>query len=168
MVVTGPQKVVDRVRLDGSRLWMEDGEERVTLRWTGTSLHGWSDSEKLRIVVTAPSVTRFDVEGSTAKPSLVWSASTLAALRVNGARAFHALIVGAKPMHIDLWLKAQVEQHTETLGCLCVNPPVGSYEEHLSGCEPTVGLRKSGFHEKWSRQGTRLAAGEQSGWYVSD
>ena len=96
----------------------------------------------------------------TAKPSLIYSASTLVALSVNGARAFHALIVGATPMHIDLWLRAQLEQHTETLGCSYVNPPIGSYEEHVSGCEPSVGLRKSGFREKWSRQGARLAAGK--------
>lgn len=64
VVVTGPQSVVDRVRLDGTRLWMEEGQQRLTLRWTGTGLHGWSDSEKLKITVTAPSVTRFDVEGS--------------------------------------------------------------------------------------------------------
>ena len=61
-----------------------------------------------------------------AKPSLIWSASTLAALSVNGARAFHALIFGAKQMHIDLWFKGQLEQHTERLGCSYVNLPIGS------------------------------------------
>jgi hypothetical protein len=48
----------------------------------------------------------------TAKPTLISSASTLVALSVNGARALHALIAGARPTHIDLWLKAQLEQHT--------------------------------------------------------
>ena len=48
----------------------------------------------------------------TAKPSLLWSESTLAALSVNGARALHALIVGATPIYIDLWLRAQTRQQS--------------------------------------------------------
>ena len=64
VVITGPQAVIDRVRVQGSRLWMEDGPERVTLRWENGSLNGWSDSERISIVVTAPSVTAFDMEGS--------------------------------------------------------------------------------------------------------
>ena len=83
------------------------------------------------------------------------------ALTVNGARALHDLIVHARPHHIDLWLRAQLEEHAETLGCCYVNPPMGSYEEHVSGCEPSVGLRKRGFNEKWSREGTRLPKNEQ-------
>lgn len=64
VVITGPQAVIDRVRVQGSRIWVEDGPERVTLRWENGSLNGWSDSERLSIVVTAPSVTAFDLEGS--------------------------------------------------------------------------------------------------------
>jgi hypothetical protein len=64
VVITGPQAVIDRVRIQGSRIWMEDGPERVTLRWENGSLNGWSDSERISIVVTAPAVTAFDVEGS--------------------------------------------------------------------------------------------------------
>lgn len=64
VVITGPQKMVERVQVDGGRIRMEDGPERVTLRWTGHSLEGWSDAERLKITVTAPSVVRFAVEGS--------------------------------------------------------------------------------------------------------
>jgi hypothetical protein len=64
VVITGPQAVIDWVRVQGSRLWMQDGPERVTLRLENGSLNGWSDSERIRIVVTAPSVTTFDLEGS--------------------------------------------------------------------------------------------------------
>ena len=64
VVITGPQAVIDRVRIQGSRLWMENGPERVTLRWNGHGLDGFSDSERLRITVTSPSVTTFDLEGS--------------------------------------------------------------------------------------------------------
>ena len=101
----------------------------------------------------------------TVKASLIWSASTLGAPTVHGARALHAVIARAKPQHIDLWLRAQMEEQAETLACSYVNPPIGSYEEHASGCEPSVGLRKSGFREKWSREGTRLPAGEKR-WLV--
>ena len=62
--IVGPQTVIDRIRVQGSRLWMDDGPERLTLRWNGRGLNGWSDSERIRITVTAPSVTTFDLEGS--------------------------------------------------------------------------------------------------------
>ncbi|WP_029417312.1 GIN domain-containing protein [Brevundimonas bacteroides] len=64
VVITGPETVIERIRVQGSRLWMEDGPERVTLRWNGHGLDGYSDSERIRITVTAPSVTTFDLEGS--------------------------------------------------------------------------------------------------------
>ena len=76
------------------------------------------------------------------------------ALSVNGARELHALILHSK-------LRAQLEDHTETLGCCYVKPPIGSYEEHVSSREPSVGLRKNGFREKWNRQGARLPAREK-------
>ena len=104
----------------------------------------------------------------TAKPTLIWSASTLVALTVNGARALHDLIVHAKPHHIDLWLRAQLEEHTETLGCCYVNPPIGSYEEHVSGCEPSVGLRKSGFYDNRPEKGRACPRMNTVGWYDLD
>ncbi|MFY7852959.1 MAG: GIN domain-containing protein [Brevundimonas sp.] len=64
VVITGPQPIIDRIRVEGSRLWMEDGPERVTVRWNNQGIDGWSDSERVRITVTAPSVTTFDLEGS--------------------------------------------------------------------------------------------------------
>lgn len=64
VVITGPQTVIDRVRVQGSRIWMDDGPERVTLRWDGHGLNGYSDTDRLRITVTAPTVTTFDLEGS--------------------------------------------------------------------------------------------------------
>lgn len=62
--IVGPQRVIDRVRVQGSRIWMDDGPERVTLRWNGHGIDGYSDSDRLRVTVTAPSVMRFDLEGS--------------------------------------------------------------------------------------------------------
>ena len=56
---------------------------------------------------------------------------------------------------------SELELNAETLGCSYVSPPIGSYDDVVSGCEPCVCLRRSGFHETWCREGTRLAAGER-------
>jgi len=66
VVITGPRDIVERVRLDGSHLSMADGDnhERVTIGWDSNGPTGSADSELLHIVVTAPSVTDFDLRGS--------------------------------------------------------------------------------------------------------
>jgi hypothetical protein len=66
VVITGPKDIVERVRLEGDRLSMTDGDnhERVTIGWHNDGLTGRTDSELLHIVVTAPSVTNFDLRGS--------------------------------------------------------------------------------------------------------
>jgi len=60
----GPQAVVDRIRVEGSRISMDEGGDRTVVAFTGTGIEGWSDSDRVRIVVTAPDVTRFRIEGS--------------------------------------------------------------------------------------------------------
>lgn len=64
VVITGPESAVQRVRIDGGRLSLDDGPERATVRVGGGSIQGWSDTDRLRITVTAPSISRFDLEGS--------------------------------------------------------------------------------------------------------
>ena len=64
VTVTGAKSVVDRLRLENGRLYLDDGEERVTIGWRNGELTGWSDNDDLRVTVTAPSVTRFDLSGS--------------------------------------------------------------------------------------------------------
>lgn len=64
VVITGPEGIVNRVRIDGGRLQLEEGSDRVVVSVDGMGVRGWSDSERLRIVVTAPSVKRFDLRGS--------------------------------------------------------------------------------------------------------
>lgn len=58
VVITGRKSMVDRVNLiDGRLTWDDaDGEDRVVF--------GWSNNSRLRVVVTAPSVKRFDLESS--------------------------------------------------------------------------------------------------------
>lgn len=64
--IRGPQRLVDRIRLDGNRLTMADGdnEEQVVFGWRRGELDAWSDRDALSIIVTAPSVTKFDLRGS--------------------------------------------------------------------------------------------------------
>lgn len=64
VVVTGPKSAVDRVRLNNGELDMDSHTEVVVFGWNSNGLTASSDSDRLRIVVTAPSVTRFDLDGS--------------------------------------------------------------------------------------------------------
>jgi hypothetical protein len=68
VVITGPQDVVDRVRLDGDRLtWIErDGSqhERVIFGRREGGRGIWVHSDEVKIVVTAPNINTFNVEGS--------------------------------------------------------------------------------------------------------
>lgn len=65
VTITGPRNMVDRVRLRDGRLSLEgfdeDEEERGYIRWNRNGIHAWSATEALKVVVTAPSVTRFDM-----------------------------------------------------------------------------------------------------------
>lgn len=64
--ITGPSTVVERVRFADGRLTLLNPDEgdRSYLRWSRTGITGWSETEALKITVTAPSVTTFDVAGS--------------------------------------------------------------------------------------------------------
>lgn len=64
VVITGSQSIIDRVRVENGRVSLADGPNELTIRWRGGGLSGWSESDNLKIVVTAPSVTRFDLAGS--------------------------------------------------------------------------------------------------------
>ncbi len=69
VAVTGPADLVERVRLDGSRLsWIEDTDgpehERVVFGRHEGGRGIWVHSDQVRIVVTAPNINSFDLEGS--------------------------------------------------------------------------------------------------------
>lgn len=64
VVITGAESIVDRIRIENGRMSMSNGPELVTFGWRRGDLTAWSDRDDLKIVVTAPSVTRFDLSGS--------------------------------------------------------------------------------------------------------
>ena len=64
VTVTGPQSLVERVQVLEGRIDLKDGEDDVYLNWRGGRVHAWSSSDRLKVVVTAPDVTRFEVNGS--------------------------------------------------------------------------------------------------------
>lgn len=67
VVISGPKSAVDRVRLAGGRLTLDNGDdyaERLFIRWGRNGIHGWSETERLKITVTAPSVDKFRIASS--------------------------------------------------------------------------------------------------------
>jgi len=64
VVVTGPRSLADRVRLDNGRLSLGDGGERVVFGWDQNGPTARSERDELRIVVTAPNLNAFNMEGS--------------------------------------------------------------------------------------------------------
>lgn len=61
--ITGPQSVAERVRFDGNRLFLADGDETVTFTMRN-GIQAWSDADRLTVRVTAPSVKSFELNGS--------------------------------------------------------------------------------------------------------
>lgn len=61
--ITGPKTVVDRVRFQDGRLTIEgdDNGDRGYIRWSGSGIRAWSETDALRVVVTAPAVKVFDI-----------------------------------------------------------------------------------------------------------
>ena len=64
VVITGPQGVVDRYRVENGRVFMTDGEERVTFDVGPNGMSAWADTERVEIRITAPDVRRFDLRSS--------------------------------------------------------------------------------------------------------
>lgn len=66
VVASGPKTLLDRLRVDGGRIHLADGDEvdHDTLTIDARGLHVDSDSDRLKITVIAPNVRRFEVQGS--------------------------------------------------------------------------------------------------------
>lgn len=63
VAISGAKSVVDRVRFADGRLTLQDSDdvERGYIRWNGSGIRVWSETESLRITVTAPSVKTFQM-----------------------------------------------------------------------------------------------------------
>ena len=89
--------------------------------------------------------------------------TTLVAVTRRAAEVLQPLIDKATPQHFDVWLR-NVLVHEGlgdelSLGASFVVPSVGSYDEHLSGCDPknagAGGIRLSTWEQSWTQAGVR-------------
>ncbi len=67
VVITGPAGMIDGIRLNDGRLVMDDDDDRpehAYVRWGRGGIRAWSDSDRVKVTVTAPSVTAFEIIGS--------------------------------------------------------------------------------------------------------
>ncbi len=64
--VTGPKDLAERIRIVGDRLTLDDDDrsKHGYIRWSGSGIHVWSADDGLKITVTAPAVTSFDLVSS--------------------------------------------------------------------------------------------------------
>jgi hypothetical protein len=66
IVASGPKDYIDRLRVDGGRITIEDSDgvdhDRLTIDSHGLRVE--SDSDRVKITVIAPDVTKFDIRGS--------------------------------------------------------------------------------------------------------
>lgn len=61
--ITGPKDIVESIRFADGRLTMisDDHRDRGYVRWSGSGIRVWSETEALRITITAPAVTAFEM-----------------------------------------------------------------------------------------------------------
>lgn len=66
IVASGPKAYIDRLRVDGGKITLEDSDDidHDSLTIDSRGLRVESDSDRVRITVVAPDVTRFDIRGS--------------------------------------------------------------------------------------------------------
>lgn len=67
VVVTGPRTLIDRIVVEDGRIgWADKAQdgERVTVTWSRDGIRAMSALDRVRVVVTAPKVSRFNLDGS--------------------------------------------------------------------------------------------------------
>ena len=64
VVITGPKRLADRVRLEDGRLDLTPGDDSVVLSWSHGNISARSERDALKVIVTAPNVRRFVANGS--------------------------------------------------------------------------------------------------------
>jgi hypothetical protein len=65
VVASGPKSYIDRLRVSGDRIGLDEGDnvDHDTLTIDHRGIRVQSDSERVKITVVAPDVTKFDVRG---------------------------------------------------------------------------------------------------------
>ena len=66
IVASGPKSYIDRLRVDGGHITLadNDGVDHDSITINAFGVHVESDSDRMKITVIAPDVTRFDIRGS--------------------------------------------------------------------------------------------------------
>jgi len=66
IVASGPKSYIDRLRVEGGRITVadNDGVDHDSITINAFGVHVESDSDRMKITVIAPDVTKFDVRGS--------------------------------------------------------------------------------------------------------
>lgn len=67
ITITGPSQMVERVSYDNGRLLISDYKRdgQAYISWGPHGITGWNNTEGLKIVIRAPSVKSFDIQGRT-------------------------------------------------------------------------------------------------------
>lgn len=112
VTVSGPESAVNRVRVSNGRVVMDDdgdNQERGYIRWSRGGIHAWSDDDRLKVTVTAPSVSRFEIVGSSDlsirgynQPTLNLNISGSGDVEIEGVtRTFTAEVTGSGDTDAD-------------------------------------------------------------------
>jgi hypothetical protein len=112
VVVSGPASAVNRVRVSNGRVVLDDDgdtEERGYVRWSRNGIQTWSDDDRLKVTVTAPSVSRFEVVGSSDlsirgydQPALALNISGSGDVEIEGTtKTFTAEVTGSGDTDAD-------------------------------------------------------------------
>lgn len=117
VVVTGPADLVERVRLIDGRLSLADADgsthERVYFGRNANGRGIWVDSDDLKIVVTAPNVKDFNLEGSAYLNLRDYDQDTLT-LDISGSGEVTAS-GKARTMELDISGSGEADLHNLTL-----------------------------------------------------
>ncbi len=89
--ITGPRDIVDSIRFNDGRLTMvsDDNHDRGYIRWNTSGIRVWSESEALRIEVTAPNVRSFEM-GDNGELNIRGYDQPTMALQINGEGSIDA------------------------------------------------------------------------------
>lgn len=142
VVVTGPPSAVDRIRLNNGRLVMDNDDEgdRGYVRWDRNGIRAWNDSDRVKVTVTAPSVTTFEVIGSSDlsirgydQPALALAVSGSGDIEIEGAtRTLTIDITGSGDIDADRLDVADAVIDISGSGDLRVGP-TGNAQVDVSG-----------------------------------